>query len=196
MSDSYPTAPSDAELLERSRREPELFGDFYDRHAVAVMAYCLRRTGSRSVASELTAEVFAAAYATRARFRSTAAPAIGWLYGIARRQIGTYHRKQRVADRYRRRLAIDVALSTDDDLDRIDDGIDMHDVRAALPAALDTLPRGQAEAVRMRVVQQLSYREVAAALSCSEGAARVRVSRGLTRLAEILEVEDDRHRRP
>jgi DNA-directed RNA polymerase specialized sigma24 family protein len=34
----------------------------------------------------------------------------------------------------------------------------------------------------------LPYREVAKRLGCSEGAARVRVARGLARLAEILEV--------
>jgi DNA-directed RNA polymerase specialized sigma24 family protein len=37
------------------------------------------------------------------------------------------------------------------------------------------------------VVDELPYDEVARRLGCSEGAARVRVSRALTRLAETLE---------
>ena len=53
-------------------------------------------------------------------------------------------------------------------------------------------PSYSAPTLRLRVAEQRPYGEVAALLGCSEGAARVRVSRGLTRLAEELEVIDDR----
>jgi DNA-directed RNA polymerase specialized sigma24 family protein len=42
------------------------------------------------------------------------------------------------------------------------------------------------EAVFLRVVRELPYDEVAAALGCSAGSARVRVSRGLDRLSQLL----------
>lgn len=44
-----------------------------------------------------------------------------------------------------------------------------------------------ARAVRMRVGLDMAYSDVAGRLGCSEGAARVRVSRGLTTLAMLLE---------
>ena len=92
----------DATLLAASRADPAAFGRFYDRHVDAVLAYCLRRTGCAQTAADLTAETFAAAYARRSTFRDTGAPALAWLYGIARRQVGTYVRRERVSDRYRR----------------------------------------------------------------------------------------------
>jgi DNA-directed RNA polymerase specialized sigma24 family protein len=39
----------------------------------------------------------------------------------------------------------------------------------------------------LRVGHDLPYAEVARRLGCSEGAARVRVTRALTRLADLLE---------
>jgi len=47
---------------------------------------------------------------------------------------------------------------------------------------LDALPESQREAVRLRVVEQLEYEEVALALGTSPEAARVRVHRGLSAL--------------
>jgi len=48
--------------------------------------------------------------------------------------------------------------------------------------ALDELPANQRDAIRLRVVDDLSYDDVADALGTSAEAARVRVHRGLTSL--------------
>ena len=53
-------------------------------------------------------------------------------------------------------------------------------------AAVHTLPRQQAMAVLMRVIQGQSYRDVAAALECNEATARTHVARGRTRLQTLL----------
>jgi len=45
-----------------------------------------------------------------------------------------------------------------------------------------------AAAVALRIAEDLPYHEVARRLGCSEGAARVRVTRGLDQLAQLLEV--------
>ena len=177
---------SDEELLAASRQDPSLFGVFYDRHASAIFAFCVRRTGSAETAADLTGEVFAAAYAKRGSFRGTGAPARAWLYGIARRQIGTFHRRRRVADRYRRRFGIAPVAATDD-LDRAEARVDVAALRPVLDGALASLPPGQERAVQLRIMEELPYNEVARRLGCSEAAARVRVSRALSRLSESME---------
>lgn len=48
------------------------------------------------------------------------------------------------------------------------------------------VPRGT-QRRRVRVIGELDYREIAARLGCSEGAARTRVHRGLARLSHLLE---------
>ena len=179
--------PNDLELLSRARDDPESFGVFYDRHVTAVLAYCVRRTGCAETAADLTAEVFAAAYAGRRRFRDTGAPAEAWLFGIARRQIGTFARRQRVSDRYRRRFGFHALEVTPDESQRIVDLMAIAPLRQALADAIDELSSSQAHALHLRIVDELPYGEVAARLGCSEGAARVRVSRALTKLSGLLE---------
>jgi RNA polymerase sigma-70 factor (ECF subfamily) len=180
--------PSDGLLLAASVTDVDRFGELYDRHVDAVLAFHHRRTGCSDTAADLTAETFAAAFTSRHRFRDTGAPARAWLFTIARRQLARYIRREQVATRARRRLGLDVEVALDDaDRERIEQLVDFAPLRAALDEALAALPPTQAEAVTLRVGHDLGYGEVAQRLGCSEGAARVRVSRALTRLAEKLE---------
>ncbi|MEZ5407885.1 MAG: sigma factor [Acidimicrobiales bacterium] len=73
------SAATDHELLRASLADPEAFGVFYRRHAEAVLRYCHVRTGCPETAADLTAEVFAAAFARRSAFRDEGRPARNWL---------------------------------------------------------------------------------------------------------------------
>ena len=180
--------PSDAVLLAASVTDAGRFGQLYDRHVDAVLAFHQRRTGCPDTAADLTAETFAAAFTSRHRFRDTGAPARAWLFTIARRQIARYVRSERVATRARRRLGLPPTVTLDDtDRERIERLVDFAPLQPVLQEALAALPDGQAEAVALRIGQDLGYGEVAQRLGCTEGAARVRVSRALARLAEEME---------
>lgn len=179
--------PTDGDLLGSSRHDPESFGRFYDRHVAAVLGFCMRRTGCAETAADLTAEVFATAYAKRTTYRDAEAGARPWLYGIARNQVRSWLRRSRVSDRHRRRFGWEPVIISDEEAERVAELADLPALREDLRAAMASLPAGAVRAVELRVVDELPYAEVAARLGCSEGAARVRVSRGLTALAERLE---------
>jgi RNA polymerase sigma-70 factor (ECF subfamily) len=76
---------------------------------------------------------------------------------------------------------------TTDDLERIDRMVDTSDLRAGLQDALTQLSPAVRDAVLLRVALDQPYEMVAELCSCSVGAARVRVARGLATLAELLE---------
>jgi RNA polymerase sigma-70 factor (ECF subfamily) len=180
---------ADADLLRASARDPEAFGAFYDRHAAALLAYFYRRTGCAETAADLTMETFAEAFAHRRRYRDTGPGPRAWLFGIAGHQLGRLARRKRVSQRYRGRLGIRESTEVDaDDLARIEAMVDWGPVRDVVAAAMADLPPGEAEAVRLRIGDDLPYAEVAARLQCSEPAARMRVMRGLNRLQDRLEV--------
>jgi RNA polymerase sigma-70 factor (ECF subfamily) len=185
---SVPGAGSDAELLVASAADGDLFGELFERHNTAVLAYFIRRTACPQTAADLTAETFAQAFASRGRFTRTGAPARAWLFTIARRQLARFVRKEQVSAKYRRRLGIEATTRLGStDIERIEELADSDPQRAAVAAALEQLPANQREAVRLRIAQDLPYPTVAERLGCSEGAARVRVSRGLTALADLLD---------
>jgi RNA polymerase sigma-70 factor (ECF subfamily) len=182
-------AQSDAQLLRASSSDPQAFGEFYDRHAADVLAYFQRRVACPHSAADLTAETFAAAFLSRRRYRDTGAPATAWLFVIAKRQLFSLLRRQRIDERARRRLGIERIELDDEALARIDDLADLSSLAPRLEDALSELSPESVEAVRMRVEEELPYAQIAERLGCTEGAARVRVARALSQLADRMEVQ-------
>ena len=76
---------------------------------------------------------------------------------------------------------------SDDDFERIEELMDLEGIRNRMAGAYRLLSDDQRDAVTLRVIEGRSYPEVAVALSCTEQAARARVSRGLKRLGDLLE---------
>lgn len=178
---------TDAELLVASRAEPAAFVELYRRHSEDILRYFARRTLDPEAAAELTAETFAEAFASRKKYRSTEAAGVAWLYGIAKHQLGRFFRAGRVDSAARRKLHLPLRDLPDEDYERIEDLIDFEPIRLALTEALETLATDQREALKLRVIDGLPYPDVAARLHCAEAAARQRVSRGLRRLALVLQ---------
>jgi DNA-directed RNA polymerase specialized sigma24 family protein len=73
---------TDAALLAASVREPEAFGEVFDRHARVVHAYLARRLGDDR-ADDTAAETFRIAFQRRAAFDAERGDVRPWLLGIA-----------------------------------------------------------------------------------------------------------------
>jgi RNA polymerase sigma factor (sigma-70 family) len=177
------TMTSDASLLASARSDPDAFRELYDRYADRIHAYFARRTGDRDAALELTAETFAQAWLVRARFRDEAdGSAAPWLFGIARNVLLMTLRRGALERRAAERLGVLERL------DRPSTSSVMPDETWAdgSDELLDSLPAAQREAVRLRVLDDYDYAEVAAALGTTAPAARVRVHRGLAALRARL----------
>lgn len=177
---------SDAELIAADDVNGDAFETFYGRHVDDVLRLFVRRTGCAQTAADLTSETFAAALVSRRGFQDTGAPGRAWLFKLAQRQLSRFVRTSRVSDRARRRAGMERLELSPEDIDRVEQLVDLKPVAEVLREAVRNLPVGQADALRLRVGEGLSYQEVAARLGCTEGAARVRVSRGLSALAEQM----------
>jgi RNA polymerase sigma-70 factor (ECF subfamily) len=176
---------NDAQLIHAARHDPDAFGELYRRHVDAVHRFLSSRA-PQHVAGELTAETFAQAALSLRRFRDEAdGSALPWIYGIARNLLRRYHERERVDTRARERLGMQLR-AYELDLDAANARLDAERAAPALAAALDSLPRGQRQALELRVVYDLPYQQVARSLECSEVAARIRVTRALGALARVL----------
>src|ERR1700761_5066621 len=181
---------SDAQLLRGEGRSPDTaFRDFYERYGEEILGYFRRRTADPDTALELTAETFSRVWVTRNRFEErdggSAAP---WLYGIARNVLLMSIRRGAVERRTAARLGV---------LERLDlgGGSEVEPQPGWADGAdelLDSLPLSQREALRLRIVDERTYDEVADALGTTRSAARVRVHRGLAALRERLGGKEDR----
>jgi RNA polymerase sigma-70 factor (ECF subfamily) len=162
--------PTDAELLAAARTDASAFRAFYERYAERVHGYHLRRTRDPEAALDLTAETFAQAWLSRRRFRDRAGGTAGpWLFAIARNVLVGSVRKRQLEQKACERLGLLAEAQVEPDQTWLDD-------------MLDDVP----DAVRLRVVDELEYEDVARELGTTPAAARVRVHRGLTSLRHRL----------
>lgn len=146
------------------------FEDLLAVYGAEILAYALRLTGDRDEADDLFQETFLAAFRAFAKVRKEHLRA--WLYRIATNK----------AIDARRRAKPRVSLGDLELAAPERDGVTTTDLAAAIRA----LPPHERAAFVLRRVQDLSYDEVARALSCSEGAARKRVSEATKKLKEAL----------
>lgn len=175
--------------LRDARREPSAFAAVYSAHAAPLLAFFARRTFDVEAARDLTAETFAQAFASRRRFRgSTDEEVAGWLYGIARHQLSRYARKGRVERKAVERLGIQIPTVSDDDYERVVELAGLQELRDRVATVAANLSDDQRAALRLRVIDERPYPEVAETLGVSEQTARARVSRGLRRLADALDM--------
>ena len=175
MGPNYANAP-DAELISAGRADA--FAVVYDRHAAAIYGWARSRVGDH--AADLAAETFARACLSRASFKDRAdGSARPWLLGIAQNILVDSLRRQRIEDRARARLGLPRELVSEV-------GYELVEERLSLPEsvlkAIADLPDSDRQVLDLRVVEGHSYNEIAARLSCTQVAARLRVSRALRRL--------------
>jgi len=175
-------ARTDAELISAARADASAFRTLYERHAAGIHRFHIARTHDRDAALDLTAETFAQAWFSLARFRDVAGgSAAPWLYTIARNVLVTSVRKRRLERSASERLGMLVGRPTD-----VAPAEPAEEWVEGLDDALAELSPDLRRAVTLRVIDELPYEGVADATGTTVGAARVRVHRGLTAIRERL----------
>jgi RNA polymerase sigma-70 factor (ECF subfamily) len=165
----------------------EEFAAAYEREIEKVLIFLARRTLDVALAADLAAETFALAFCGWSRLEGRSDEEVrAWLFTVARRQVSRYFRRARAEQRAVRRLHIQVPVVHEDDIELIDERAGLRELRAEVSEQLARLNPEHRDAVRLRVVEERPYPDVAMVLGISEQAARARVSRGLRSLRAVL----------
>ena len=168
--------------------ESDGFVALYRRESELVLMFCARRVLDAETAVDLTAETFAQAFRGRHGFRGTTQiEARAWLLTIARRQVARYLRRGALDRRVVERLGILIPRLDPGEAEEIERRAGLPQLRSAVAAALTDLGADQREALRLRVVEERSYAQIADLLGVNETTVRARVSRGLRALQGALE---------
>ncbi len=166
-------ANEEVRLLELARNEPTAFAPLYERYFPRIYAYCLRRVGSNEEAEDLTSLVFTRALTSIGSYRGGSV--VAWLFRIAHNAVANH-----LHDR-RPHLPLDTALhpTSSEDLSA---GIVRAEEQKHLGRLLAALPNDQREILALRLVGELTAKEIGAVIGKREGAVRValhRIIRGL-----------------
>lgn len=156
---------------------------------------CYRFAGSATDAEDLTQEVFIKMYRTLDSFDSERASFATWITTVTRNLLVDHFRKtkhDRVTD------SIDATpgegeegLSLGDKLEDKAPGpehrLEKRETRELVHKALQKLSPELREAVILRDLQDMDYREIAQVLKVPEGTVKSRINRGRTELARLLQ---------
>lgn len=153
-----------------------------------VLLFCARRVLDAQVALDLTAETFAQAYKGRRGFRGRTEPeARAWLLVIARRQIARFLERASTDRRLVERVGVQIPRLDPGEVEEVERRAGLPELRTVVGAELELLSVDQREALRLRVVEERSYAQIAALLAVEETTVRARVSRGLKALGVALD---------
>jgi len=180
---SHSGIEGDAALIERSVVEPEAFGALFDRHGPRIHRYLSGRLG-RDAADDLLAETFIAAFRRRSWYDRSRPDARPWLYGIAANLIAQ-HRREEVR-RWRLQAALPVDAPAPGHAQDVADRVSAQAVRAQLADALAALAGRDRDVLLLAAWADLSYEEIAAALSIPVGTVRSRLFRARRLIRESL----------
>jgi len=164
---------------------PSAFGSLYDHYHSKIYRFVLVKVSHREEAEDLTHQVFLSAWQNIATYKYRGSPFGSWLYQIARNKIIDHYRAKRPAVELEN-ADEEYFLSSDEDLDSsIDASLNMEQVMSAIR---ELKPLYQ-DVIIMRFVEELSPKEVAAALGKTEGAVKLLQHRALKELKKLLTVK-------
>ncbi len=155
---------------------------------------CYRFTGTADDAEDLTQEVFIKMYRTLASYDVERGAFVTWLTTLARNLLVDHFRKSRME---RATDSLDAPPAADEDAptlaDQLADTAPAADTRIhtqqtqqMVHQALQKLSPELREAVILRDLQELDYKEIAKVLRVPEGTVKSRINRGRTELGRLL----------
>jgi RNA polymerase sigma-70 factor (ECF subfamily) len=175
------TAESDAELIDRWKRGDERAATaLVERHSPALARFAAS-SGAREEIEELVQDTFVRAFGALDGFRGESSFRT-WLFTIERRLL---------LDRRRSEKRRGTAVPVDERVASTDfnalDGMMADETAVRVNAAIDKLSPTQREVFLLRVVEGLSYREIADVADTTEGAARVHYHNAMRAVKELID---------
>ncbi|MHB1809047.1 MAG: RNA polymerase sigma factor [Solirubrobacteraceae bacterium] len=178
---------SDTDLLRVAAGDPTAFEELFERHSIPLQGWLFAQTNDLTASRELLSETFAEAWRSAPRFRGENDRSGGaWLYGIAKNRLLKHRRRTGVQTAIRRRLGTRVVLGDDGGLDEIASRLDADVLSDCLREEFAELTAEQQQAIGYRIIDELSYEEVAARVGVDAITVRTRVFRGLQTLRAAM----------
>lgn len=169
--------------------------EIVQRYHRRIYNICYRFAGSADDAQDLTQDVFIRMYRTLNSYDTEKGAFTTWLTTMTRNMLVDHFRKTR---QERMTDSLDATTSEHEDAmplgERIpdqgpapDSGVQSRETREAVHQALQKLSPELREAVILRDLQDMDYREIAMVLNVPEGTVKSRINRGRAELGRLLQ---------
>ena len=180
----------DASLMRSiAREETRALEELYDRYNRFVFSVALAVVGDRSVAEEVTLDVFVQVWRSAATYRAERAKVSTWLAAITRHHAIDVLRWQRSRLDQKSLYLNDLPLQKESDLSDPQEDAEANLHRARIRQAVARLPAEQQEALLLAYFKGYSHREISELLEEPLGTIKTRIRLAMQKLRDML-IED------
>ncbi len=155
-------------------------------HARRIFGLSYRYTGRRDEAEDLTQEIFIRIYQTLWSFRSESGSFIHWALKVSRNLIIDRYRQSRRFKQSGGSAEIESMNLADEIHPSAERSVERAESSMILRHALHTLPPDTKEAIILRDLEGMGYKEMSEVLGVPEGTIKSRINRGRLALARTL----------
>jgi len=179
--------PGDQKLVERCLEGDDAAWErIVTMYAKRIYNLSYRYTGRREDAEDLTQEIMIRVYQNLNTFRSDAGSFQNWILRVGRNLIIDHYRQTRRYQPAAGSEEMDGMHLEDDKLPNPQQMVEMDEAARFLWNGLNSLSPELKEALVLRDLEGLAYREIADMLGIPEGTVKSRINRGRVELARIL----------
>ncbi len=161
----------------------------YDATSSLILGLALRILGDRSIAEEVTADVYAQVWRGARRYDAARGPVIAWLLVLTRSR--AIDRRRALGSQHTVVAPLDEALDVPEVLPEPDVAVAIARRRRRVQCALARLSAEQRTALELAYFHGLSHGEIATRLGVPLGTVKNRIRRGLDRLRDALDGAKD-----
>ncbi len=177
-----PGVPNERLLVQAAQSDPAKFDVLYELHFERVYYFLASRVRDRTIAEDLTSEVFHKALANLPKYEWRGAPFSAWLLRIASNALADQQKRAS-----RDQLSPNDSQTIEEQPDLSSPGQEDVEYHARLFRLVNQLPAVQGRVIHERFVEQRSIREIADRLNKTEGAIKQLQFRALQTLRAQME---------
>ncbi len=174
------------EIVERSKHDPRIFAELYEKYFDRIYYYLLRQTDDEETAGDLTSQTFVNALNHLSRYVFRGLPFSAWLYKIASNEANKYYRKNKGKKVFslEEGKVRELVEQTGEDDQPWDEEI----IRQLL-IYLKELPTDMIQVLELRFFEDKDFREIAYILDMTESGAKMRTYRALDKLRKNFNIK-------
>lgn len=179
------TLEEEKNLVERAKKDEQVFGLLYDEYYSRIFGYVLRRTADLDVAQDVVSETFLKALKNLGKFRWQNIAFGSWLYRIASNEIVNFFRKRKPTIPLDK---ISDPASAGDHLQGIiqaQEKLAEHQDFLAVQKQISGLDTKYQEVISLRFFEKKQIKEIAQILGKNEGTIKSLLHRGLEKLRNL-----------
>jgi len=165
-------------IVEQAKRNPQAFGQLYDKYFEGIFGFVYRRTDDENLAADLTSQTFLKALQNLKRYEFRGLPFSAWLYRIAANEVNKHYNKRKRTPIFSLEEERIIEILEQQEHQFSQEQIEL------LVRVLNELPTQTMEVIEMRFFEGKNFSEIAYILNIGESGAKMRLYRALDKIRD------------